>query len=108
MIRIRQGFEKDGQNCAVYDVPLLFEKNLQAQFDRIIVVGCSTELQIQRLHSRNGLSREQAMDRIRNQMDLKNKMQMANDVLWNEGTPHDLELQVNLLVQKLRIESSKA
>ena len=105
---IRSNLEAAGQAFAVYDVPLLFEKNLQDQFDRIVVVGCSIEHQINRLHSRNRLSRDQALERIRSQMDLKSKMEKADDVLWNEGSPTELELQVNLLVQKLRNESSKA
>lgn len=104
----RSRFEKAGHPMAFYDVPLLFEKNLRAQFDRVVVVGCSLETQVRRLAARNSLNEEESLLRIRAQMDLKEKMQQADDVIWNEGSLYELELQVQQLIQKLKALSSKA
>lgn len=97
-----------GYDLAVYDVPLLFEKNMRDQFDRVVVVGCSRETQISRLMKRNGLDRSGAEARVASQLDLDVKIKGATDVIWNEGTLPELELQVENLVQKLRKSSSKA
>jgi dephospho-CoA kinase len=101
-------FEGQGHSFAAYDVPLLFEKSLESQFDRIVVVGCTRQTQLDRMIRRDGLSREEALQRLSNQLDLEAKMKKASDVIWNEGTLQELELQVQNLIQKLRKSSSKA
>src|SRR5687767_6249184 len=60
--------ENTGVPIAFYEVPLLFEKNLQADFDAIIVVLASPEVQRQRMQTRDGLSLEEIESRLRNQI----------------------------------------
>ena len=95
-----------GHGIAVYDVPLLFEKNLMPQFDRIVVVGTKEETQIQRVLKRNQWSREEALARLRNQLPIEDKIARADDVIWNEGSLEELELQTNQWLQKIRLMSS--
>ncbi|MFN7729996.1 MAG: dephospho-CoA kinase [Bdellovibrio sp.] len=98
-----------GHGIAVYDVPLLFEKNLMSQFDRILVVGAKEQTQIQRVLKRNQWSREEAIARLRNQLPIEDKIARAHDVIWNEGTLQELELQTMQWLQKMRsMSSSKA
>ena len=44
--RQRQELEKNGHQLAIYDVPLLFEKNLDNQFDQIILVYAPEAVQM--------------------------------------------------------------
>jgi dephospho-CoA kinase len=46
---------------------------LAGEFDRIVVVHCAREIQIQRLMARDGLGREDALARIGAQMPVKGK-----------------------------------
>ena len=45
-----------GTEIAVYDVPLLFEKNLESQFDGVLLIDCEDQIQLDRLMTSNGLS----------------------------------------------------
>ena len=49
-----------GHQTLVFDVPLLVESGARwrTQVDRVLVVDCLEETQIQRVMARNGLSRE--------------------------------------------------
>ncbi|MFN7905772.1 MAG: dephospho-CoA kinase [Pseudobdellovibrionaceae bacterium] len=80
-----------GHEIIIYDVPLLFEKNLAGQFDCVVVVSCSEQLQIERMKSRNQWSEEEIELRLKNQMLLKEKEKLANVVIQNEGTLEELK-----------------
>ncbi len=90
-----------GEKLCFYDVPLLFEKNLQQQFDSTILVWCDLQTQKARLKARNNLTDQQVMDRIRSQMPLSEKLPRANYCLDNSTTVANLQLQIRTLVQKL-------
>lgn len=104
--RLQARFASEGHPFAIYDVPLLFEKNREMQFDRIIVVGCSLATQLERLQQRNRFTIEEAEQRVQNQLPLEEKMRKATDVIWNEGNLEELELQVQSLIQKFRNSSN--
>ena len=50
------------------DIPLLFECGMETMFDRIWVVSTREELQLERIMTRDHLSRDEALARIRSQM----------------------------------------
>jgi len=68
----------------VYEVPLLFESGAHTRVDKIIVVTADRETQIARLKRRNGLTRAEALRRIKQQMPLARKARRADIVL--DGT----------------------
>mmetsp|Transcript_22588 Transcript_22588/g.53326 ORF Transcript_22588/g.53326 Transcript_22588/m.53326 type:complete len:289 (-) Transcript_22588:65-931(-) len=79
----------------VVDIPLLFEGKLEWLFGIIVVVACSPEQQLQRLHKRNAdLSLTQCEERIASQLSLDLKQKRAQIVLSNDGTLADLAQQV--------------
>lgn len=84
-----------------YDVPLLFEKNLTAQFDKTVIVYAPLLQQIDRLMLRNQLTHNQALDRIRAQVPLADKVFKADYCLDNSTDLADLEIQVQLLIHQL-------
>lgn len=63
---------------AVIDAALMIESGSYRRFDKIIVVWCETEVQIERLMTRNGLSREDALTRISAQMSQDEKKKYAD------------------------------
>ena len=60
--------------------------------------------QIERLMSRNGYTREDALARINSQMRLDDKRAYVDIIVDNNGTPHDLTVQLNTIWNE-RIET---
>ena len=79
----------------VFSIPLLFEAKLTYLVTEIWVVSCGFEQQIQRLMTRNNLTREQAIARINNQMPLAEKIALADIVLDNSGDLEALYTQID-------------
>ncbi|MBM4125406.1 MAG: dephospho-CoA kinase [Nitrospira sp.] len=75
---------KQPRAVVVYDVPLLFEAGVDQRVDRIVVVAADRHTQIARLAARNGLTRAEALRRIRAQLPLSQKKSQADEVL--DGT----------------------
>ena len=99
--RVRVGWEKQIEQwreqkrpVGVVVIPLLFEVDLQDSFDAVLCVACTANTQRARLRERNW-SDDQIADRIAAQMDIAQKMNLADHVLWNEGTLKQLGEQLN-------------
>ncbi|MCE5189260.1 MAG: dephospho-CoA kinase [Eubacteriales bacterium] len=101
-----QDFQAENFRIAVFDIPLLFESGLDAQMDTTIVVASDTETRIRRVIERDGISREQALQRILVQMPDEEKRLRANYVLDNDGSKDDLCRRVDALYELLRPEES--
>jgi len=86
----------------VVDIPLLFETQAEARFDRIVVVACSPATQRRRLAGQRGLSAAMAEKIITSQLDLATKINHAHHVIWNDSTLACLERQAGLLAAWLR------
>jgi dephospho-CoA kinase len=80
----KQAARKDPHAVVIYDVPLLFEVGIDKRVDKIIIVTTDRETQIARLKKRNGLTRAEAIRRIRSQMPLAKKVRLADIVI--DGT----------------------
>lgn len=93
---------QNGEKIAFYDVPLLFEKNMEELFDQIVVVNCDPQIQKRRLIERDGFSSEEAERRISSQLSLEEKVRAAHFTIHNNGSLEDLEKQVAELISKLK------
>ncbi|MES2767978.1 MAG: dephospho-CoA kinase [Bdellovibrionota bacterium] len=98
----REALAAKGVEMAFYDIPLLFEKKLQKRFDKIVVVTCGKETQIQRAMERTKLSREEIRQRLANQMAMETKAKMANYVIRNDGSMEELKMKVQDLILQLK------
>ena len=76
----------NGHPTLVFDVPLLVEAGTRwrPQVDRILVVDCLEETQIQRVMARNGLSREAVQSIIAAQASRAQKLAAADWVIHND------------------------
>ena len=78
---------EQGKTCLVYDVPLLVEgiARWRSQMDKICVVDCLPETQIQRVMARSQLSRLE-IERIMSQQATRDqRLACADVVILNEG-----------------------
>ena len=96
--RLKEDIEtcrKMGALIVVLDVPLLFEVGAEKLVDITVCTTSPEEVQIERMRTRSGLGREQAIKRIQSQMPLSEKEARA-DVVLDTNKPID-ELQQEVL-----------
>ena len=87
--------QDQGVKIAFYDVPLLFEKNIQGQFSAIVVVDCTPEQQFERTKKRSSqLSDGEIQMRLASQIPLAKKTAQADFVVHNDGDLVKLKSEV--------------
>ncbi len=74
-----------GGEYQILVIPLLVEKGLGSQLDRVLVVDCDEDLQIRRLQARDGSTLEEARAILNAQVSRSARLRAAHDVLKNEG-----------------------
>jgi dephospho-CoA kinase len=80
-----------GDRIVVCDIPLLFERRLADQFDRIVLVDAPRPVRMERLVRDRGLETTEAMKMIASQMPAELKRARADYLIDNTGTMQDLE-----------------
>lgn len=100
MLKEKEEHIHNGENTIIMDIPLLFESQLTALVDRTLLVYVDYETQLTRLMSRNQLSEEDAVARIKSQMPLKEKVQLADAVIDNNGTIEETKAQLHDVCRK--------
>lgn len=91
----------------VYDVPLLFETGLEKKLKATIVVYAPEELCIERALARAAakgqkLTTDEARQRLKSQISIEKKRELADFVIDNSGDLASLQSQVVELYQRLR------
>jgi dephospho-CoA kinase len=92
----------DPDAIAVVDAALMIETGSYRRFDKVIVVYCSPELQLQRLTERNGFTREQAQARISAQMPSEEKLKYADYSVNTSNGFEDTRRQIEKIYEELR------
>lgn len=77
---LRQAESAEGP-YVIIAIPLLYQSPMQASVDRILVVDCSVETQIERLIARDGEDREQACRILATQASREQRLSIADDVI---------------------------
>jgi len=81
-------------------VPLLAESPMRSSMDRILVVDCRVETQLERLQRRDAESEAQARRMIAAQASREERLAIADDVIDNDGSLEETERQVENLHRK--------
>jgi len=100
--------KEDLHAIVLSDIPLLFEGRKHHLFDLTMLVLIEPEEQIRRLMTRNHISREEAQNRLKSQMPIKEKIALADIVIDNTGSFSETEKIVNKTWRKLlQLEKTK-
>lgn len=78
-------------------VPLLFESKNPCAVDRVLLIDCPVETQIDRVIGRDKLPRQQVQAIIDSQMPRSERLARADDVIDNTAGPEQLAEQVKSL-----------
>lgn len=95
----------DPHGVAVVEAALLIESAYHQRLDRLVLVTCTREQQLERLTNPafgRTMSREQAEQRISAQMPLEEKRKVAHDEIDCSGSLDDTKRQVQTLIKRLK------
>jgi dephospho-CoA kinase len=102
---VQQARER-GDRVVVCDIPLLFERKMTEQFDRIVLVDAPRPVRLERLVRDRGLRETEAMDMIVAQMPAELKRARADYVIDNVASISALEHRAEEVWGSLSAEAS--
>ena len=105
---VRQWEQETPDAIAVIDAALMIESGGYKRFDKLIVVHCRPEIQLQRLMKREGLSQPEADRRIKSQMPQAEKMKYADFLIETSGEFETTRRQVESVWQQLQLAISSS
>ena len=80
--------------------PLLLETNQKDFCSKVLAVDVPVETQVERTLERDGVSKEQVQAIINSQISRNDRLNLADEVIVNDGTLEDLEIAVKVLHEK--------
>jgi dephospho-CoA kinase len=93
----------DPRGLALIDAALMIESGSYKRFDKIIVVWCQPQLQLERLMIRNGITNEEASLRIKAQMPQEEKKKYADFLVDTSRGFEDTRTQVEETHRALKV-----
>ncbi|HLI83972.1 MAG TPA: dephospho-CoA kinase [Bryobacteraceae bacterium] len=93
---------REPKGIAVVEAAILIETGSYRRFDRLILVSCREEQQIERAMHRDGISEEEARARLSRQMPLAEKRKLADFVIDTSGEKQDTLRQTCTVYAELR------
>lgn len=94
--------ERDPKAIVVVAAAILVETGSYKRYDRLIVVTCTREQQIERAMKRGALSREEVLARLSRQLPLEEKVRVADYVIDTSGSKENTLEQVRAVYNSLR------
>ena len=83
------------------------KKDLHKKVKKTILVYIPEELAVQRAQKRTGLIQEEILKRLKQQISIEKKKEMADYVIDNSGSLKDLEPQIEKLWSEISKDTEK-
>jgi dephospho-CoA kinase len=99
---LRRCSEQDPQGVGIVDAALMIETGSYKRFDKLIVVCCRPELQLERLMKRDALTAEEAVRRIASQMPQEEKKKFADYLIDTSGSFDETREQAVRVYENLK------
>lgn len=101
---ISKNAELAGLDVLFYEIPLLFESGKEKEYDSCWLITADTDIRIERVMKRDGLSEEAVRLIIAKQMKEEKKLALADEVVYNNKGLEELRQEVNKLLCKYSID----
>jgi dephospho-CoA kinase len=83
------------------DIPLLFENNLEKQFNKVISIIASKRVRLKRLKKTRKMTENQFKNIARSQTSDVIRKKKSDYVIYNNSTLKDYKIKINKLISKL-------
>jgi dephospho-CoA kinase len=93
--------KQDPHAVVIIDIPLLFELSLNKNFDKIIVVYVSRDVQIKRTVKKGVLTEEEVEKRLKAQIPIEEKKLLSDYIINNEGSLKNTRDQVRKVIHEV-------
>ncbi len=93
---------KNSDSFIIFEVPLLFEAHYEKHFDKTIVVYSKQQTAVNRL-SKKGFNEKDILNRLRSQMPIYKKKELADFLIENNGELRLTSNRVRRIYNKLRV-----
>ena len=99
LLSINEKIKASQSDYLIISVPLMIETGMNAMMDRVLLIDCNVETQIERLSQRDQSSREEAIKIIESQASIESKRELSDDRIINnnETSIEELTLKVKEL-----------
>ena len=94
--------EHKDEDLVFLDIALLYEANFVDLVEKVVVVYVDEDVQLERLMTRNFLSKEEALKRIESQMSPQEKASLGDFVINNSYRKEDTFQQIDEILEKLK------
>ena len=99
LLSINEKIKSSQSDYLIISVPLMIETGMNAMMDRVLLIDCNVETQIERIIQRDQTSREEAIKIIESQASIESKRELSDDRIINnnETSIEELTLKVKEL-----------
>ena len=94
--------EHENEDLVFLDIALLYEANFVDLVEKVVVIYVDEDVQLERLMTRNSLSKEEALKRIESQMSPQEKASLGDFVINNSYRKEDTFQQIDEILEKLK------
>lgn len=97
-------YKNQGEKIVVIDAALLIEDDYIPYIQKLILITCKKEIQINRIIARDNCTKEEAISRINSQMSQEEKVKFADYIIDNSNSFEELQKKVLELISVLQGE----
>lgn len=97
-------YKNQGEKIVVIDAALLIEDDYIPYIQKLILITCRKEIQINRIIARDNCTKEEAISRINSQMSQEEKAKFADYIIDNSNSFEELKKKVLELISVLQGE----
>lgn len=97
-----ENIKLQGENIVLIDAALLVEGGYLEILDKLIVVVCDEEVQINRIQLRDNCSKQDALSRINSQISQREKSKYGDYIIDNSGTLMQLQKKADEFIKYMK------
>ncbi len=99
--RIKE-IEDNNKNIVVVDAALLIEGKFLDLVDKLVVISCDLDTQLNRIIKRDNITKEEAISRVKSQMDQSEKIKYGDYIIDNSKGIDELNYKANKLITYIK------
>lgn len=97
-------YKNQGEKIVVIDAALLIEDDYIPYIQKLILITCRKEIQINRIIARDNCTKEEAISRINSQMSQEERVKFADYIIDNSNSFEELQKKVLEIISVLQGE----